>query len=189
MRDPATRAANGPSRREKAHLSQRIPTAIDDRSLRAGGNANRRTVRENRREAAPAVRRAAAQERVSSFLERPRMRTDEWAGLLASGSAYLPHLPASQRRDGSRIHETVAICGFRPRLQRRDRDGFAPFSLFFTPGAEPRVTPMSAAILTRAERLSTQEIEDRLGEFLAGRRFVRPADRSSQPVVDRAAEA
>jgi hypothetical protein len=28
------------------------------------------------------------------------------------------------------LEKTVAICGFRPRLQRRVRTGFAPVSLF-----------------------------------------------------------
>ena len=44
------------------------------------------------------------------------------AGLLAHGSSYSPRLPT---------HRTVnsGACGFRPHLQRRDREGFSPSSL------------------------------------------------------------
>ena len=36
-------------------------------------------------------------------------------------------------------------CGGRPRLQRRDRNGIAPFSLFFPPGDKPGGTPRVGA--------------------------------------------
>jgi hypothetical protein len=44
------------------------------------------------------------------------------AGFLAYGSIYSPHLPG-QRFGAS------GDCGFRPRIQRRDRDGIEPSSL------------------------------------------------------------
>ncbi len=37
----------------------------------------------------------------------------------------------------------VAICSFRHRLQRRDRNGFAPFSLFFRRNDKSPRTPKS----------------------------------------------
>jgi hypothetical protein len=48
------------------------------------------------------------------------------AGFLAHGSAYSPYLPITPRRD-SGCH------GFRPRSQRRDRDGISPSSLLNPP--------------------------------------------------------
>ena len=82
---------------------------------------------------------------------------------MGRSSGFRIKLPAAPSRDVEPttvvgINLAVVYCGFRPRLQRRDRNGFAPFSLFFTPDAESGATPMSAAILTRAERLSTDEI-------------------------------
>ena len=47
------------------------------------------------------------------------------AGLLTHGSTYSPHLPGKI---------PVAFCGFRPRSQRRVRNGFQPFSLFSLAG-------------------------------------------------------
>jgi hypothetical protein len=50
------------------------------------------------------------------------------AGLLALGSIYSRRLP------GPFISNPVAVRRFRPQLQRRDRDGFAPSSLFSPEG-------------------------------------------------------
>jgi hypothetical protein len=45
------------------------------------------------------LRQAQRRESASVFVPRKtRMQNDEWAGLLASGSVYRPHLPVSQRR-------------------------------------------------------------------------------------------
>jgi hypothetical protein len=60
------------------------------------------------------------------------------AGLLAPGSSYWPRLPAIE----SQWH-----CGGRPRLQRRDRNGFAPFSLFFPAGHKPPEHLVSGAAI------------------------------------------
>jgi len=85
------------------------------------------------------------------------MQYDEWAGLLApdrSTGRTFPSLAAIEIADSQdsgylRLSSPVTAAG----PQR-----FAPFSLFFTPDRESGATPMSAAILTRAERLSTDEI-------------------------------
>jgi hypothetical protein len=75
-----------------------------------------------------------------------------------------PSRPACSRL-WSRPLQDSGICGFRPRLQRRDRDGFAPSSLFFAPGHKPETTPMSAVIVTRAGRMSTDQIGRRAASF------------------------
>jgi hypothetical protein len=77
----------------------------------------------------------------------------------------LPHLPAPLATIAIAVRRTVVICGVRPRLQRRDRNGFTPFSLFFTPDAKSKVTPTSPAILTPWDGLSTYELDGVLGEF------------------------
>ncbi len=67
------------------------------------------------------------------------------AGLLAPGSFYSPRLPIPARDSGS--------LGFRPRLQRRVRDGFAPSSLSW-PLGHSRVSP---GVLASGFRLSRVE--------------------------------
>ena len=57
-------------------------------------------------------------------------------GFLAPGSSYLPRLPTPKEAvtlKSSQLKRQLLpgcrpICGFRPRLQRRDRDGFKPSS-------------------------------------------------------------
>jgi len=71
------------------------------------------------------------------FVARTLGYTDDiWAGLLASGSIYWLRLPAVHRaqRDGNHS----GLCSGRPRLQRRDRDGVAPSSLFSGVQRAPR---------------------------------------------------
>jgi hypothetical protein len=106
--------------------------------------------------------RRAAQERRVFVPRKTRMRTDEWAGLLASGSAYSPHLPARLARDviatfaGQwylRLSSPVTAAG-----PRRIRTVFP----ILRPGHKPETTPMSAAIVTRARGLSTHESVGRL---------------------------
>jgi hypothetical protein len=55
------------------------------------------------------------QERSVFVPRKTRMRNDEWAGLLASGSAYLPHLPVPQCREAFReMTEQWLIAAFVP---------------------------------------------------------------------------
>lgn len=49
------------------------------------------------------------------------------------------------------------VCGVRPRLQRRDRDGFAPSSLF-SRGNAPRA-PKSAGIVSLAVTIATEQFQ------------------------------
>jgi len=67
------------------------------------------------------------------------------AGLLASESLYSPRLPDPS---GS-----VTWCGFRPRLQRPDRNGFAPFSLLGHIATAP-IFPVQTTLQQQATRLS-----------------------------------
>jgi len=52
------------------------------------------------------------------------------AGFLAFGSSYWPRLLLANKREW-------LLCGVRPRLQRRDRGGFAPPSHFVSPRGRP----------------------------------------------------
>ena len=73
----------------------------------------------------------------------PMGMTDNWAGLLASGFAYWLRLPAKWSGGvGRPFFVRSGIRSVRPRLQRRDRNGLAPFSLFF-PRTPSRETPLS----------------------------------------------
>jgi len=58
-------------------------------------------------------------------------------GLLASESLYSPRLPNP--------FGSVTWCGFRPRLQRPDRNGFAPFSLLGHVATAP-IFPMQTTL-------------------------------------------
>jgi hypothetical protein len=149
----------GQSSRKEAHSFPTRRAAIDDSGTAQGATPKKPTgerSRRDRREGARPTGREAAQEGSVFVPRKTRMQNDEWAGLLASGSAYLLHLPVPQRHDPFReVTEQWLHCSVRPRLQRRDRNGIAPFSLFFAPDAKSGVTPTSAAILTRAVRLST----------------------------------
>ena len=69
-------------------------------------------------------------------------RNRQWAGLLAPGSTYKPRLPTGFSARSGR-------CGVRPRLQRRDRNGFAPFSLFFGSGSRFQIGTHVAPNRTR----------------------------------------
>ena len=105
------------------------------------------------------------------FPERTVRISDDWAGLLASGSNYLCTFPRqiswrSVLWDQAGELPAVVFRRIRPRLQRRDRDGFTPSSLFFSSGAKPQETPRSAPehgtrriraalILTICNRIST----------------------------------
>ncbi len=61
------------------------------------------------------IERGAAQERSVFVPRKTRMRYDEWAGLLASGSAYSPHLPARLARDAGRdLRRAVVFAAFVP---------------------------------------------------------------------------
>ncbi len=97
-----------------------------------------------------------------SLPRRTPARVHLKAGLLASGSCDAPRLPASgsfARRDCARGETrpdlAVALSGGRPRLQRRDRNGFAPFSLFSPASDKPPEHLEAEAILSRPRRLST----------------------------------
>jgi len=86
---------------------------------------------------------------VSSFPERPECEP-------TNGQVFwLPDRPTCRTFPFRNVATRFAIsqnsgyvCGFRPRLQRRDRNGFSPFSLFSTPDAKSEATPTSAAIVT-----------------------------------------
>jgi hypothetical protein len=92
---------------------------------------------------------AGRRSRVVFSSKDPAFETDNWAGLLTSGSIYWLRLPAGPFDDGkfatSFDRRQWPLCSVRPRLQRRDRNGIAPFSLFFPPDTESRKTPMSTA--------------------------------------------
>ena len=92
--------------------------------------------------------RSACPVTTTSFPRRNVRMSDDWAGLLASGSNYCLHLPtAGLRQDGLwEPSPRVARSGFRrvrPRLQRRDRDGFTPSSLFFSPATSRKDTQVN----------------------------------------------
>ena len=78
------------------------------------------------------------------------VRTDAWAGLLATGSYYSPRLPKHEMLSGD--------CGFCPRIQRRDRDGFTPSSLFFCKRRAYR-HPCRGGILPREAAIATTKKE------------------------------
>jgi hypothetical protein len=59
----------------------------------------------------------------------------------------------------------VTSCGGRPRLQRRDRNGFAPFSLFF-PARNERPEHLEAEPIL-AENRPVSIVLMRLGRLLA----------------------
>jgi hypothetical protein len=111
----------------------------------------------HRRQGRIAAKRTGARRRktaVSSFLERPECEPTNgqvfWLPDQATGRTF------PSRDIAKANYETVAICGFRPRLQRRDRNGIAPFSLFFPRNAEFRETPMSQAIVASTSAMSTR---------------------------------
>jgi hypothetical protein len=97
-------------------VPSRPVTAIDGSYTAQGARADRQTggvCLGGSPQSRASMRRAAAQERSVFVPRKTRMRNDEWAGLLASGSAYLPHLPASQLRGSgySRRSSPVTAAG------------------------------------------------------------------------------
>ena len=66
----------------------------------------------------------------------------------------LPAAAAPINQDSSSA--AVAFCRFRPRLQRRDRNGFAPFSLFFPRRDRRSRTPRPGLILSGGCKGSTE---------------------------------
>jgi hypothetical protein len=133
------------------------PTSDSSRAGLSAPRDDRQTFRDIRREATHVIGRAAAQEG-SVFVPR-KTECDTTNGQVF----WLPDRPTC-RTFPPRTCEAVAICGVRPRLQRRDRNGFAPFSLFFTPDAKSKATPTSLAILPPWDGLSTYELDGVLGE-------------------------
>jgi hypothetical protein len=132
-----------------------LPGASSDGTAGSGENA--------RFAHAPIRRRRSPVFTTTSFPRRNVRMSDNWAGLLASGSNYLLHLPAAGlgRMGRLRLSRQVARSGFRrfrPRLQRRDRDGFTPSSLFFSPAPSrwrhPGLCPNSARPNSNAAILS-----------------------------------
>ena len=85
-------------------------------------------------------------------------KTDIWAGLLATGSHYLPRLPKQLLLSGE--------CGVRPRIQRRDRDGFSPSSLFFhrrlAYGHPRRAAILSFSVCFATEILLARNVEQKV---------------------------
>ena len=71
----------------------------------------------------------------AAFPRKPRrIYFIEQGGVLTHGSSYRPRLPTFRQWLYNRRFpwEPTIVRGFRPRLQRRDRDGFAPSSLLTT---------------------------------------------------------
>lgn len=102
------------------------------------------------------MRRGAIREHAPSFLAKdPQCRL--WAGLLAPGSSYWLRLPTVLRKPGF-PGTAVALCSVRPRIQRRDRDGLEPSSLFFPRHA--RRTPKSRGIV-QCEGAASSDWTDR----------------------------
>ena len=101
-------------------------------------------------------------------------RYRQWAGLLAPGSTYKPRLPTGFSARSGR-------CGVRPRLQRRDRNGFAPFSLFFGSGSRFQIGTHVAPNRTRTNSvvkpLEVFQVDPRPWPY-PPRRPVRVADMS-----------
>ncbi len=101
-------------------------------------------------------------------------RNRQWAGLLTPGSTYKPRLPTGFSARSGR-------CGVRPRLQRRDRNGFAPFSLFFGSGSRFQIGTHVASNRTRTNSvvkpLEVFQVDPRPWPY-PPRRPVRVADMS-----------
>ena len=100
MRRSGNSNADGSVVRAKRHSSRTGRATID--ALHCVRRMRKTPIADGAGESPRRARCQGAQRRKrrSVFVPRKtRMQNDEWAGLLASGSAYLPHLPASQRRD------------------------------------------------------------------------------------------
>jgi hypothetical protein len=80
----------------RAGRDKRRFTRPEGRKLKSSGGGPRGS-RQARRS-----RHAAAQERSVFVPRKTRLQTDEWAGLLASGSSYRPHLPAPMAAERTR---------------------------------------------------------------------------------------
>jgi hypothetical protein len=163
-------APDGTTPMEIESVMARSNSARDDRQV--GNETEKRgwstdpepaSSKGNLRSDAPACfwQREPSQKRLFHERAVPKI-CDNWAGLLAPGSNYWLHLPA--------INFLLAVDtrSVRPRLQRRDRNGVAPFSLFFSPATSRRNThvflPAAKAVLLRpgtliltpGHKLSTQ---------------------------------
>lgn len=92
------------------------------------------------------------------FPRKSRAKSDSKAGLLASGSSYWPHLPATpgQAVEACRAWRSGLLAAFVPGYSGWNRNGVAPFSLFFSRSDKPARHPVSLArTLPEASRLSS----------------------------------
>jgi hypothetical protein len=129
---------------------------------RAGSRGKERPAFSPERAGAKAARQELRKARSREVLFReertstnpPQGRSSDFR-IARTRRAFPPSAHRSLWFTAARTNSAVALCGGRPRLQRRDRNGFAPFSLFF-PASDKRPEHLEAEpILSRLWRLST----------------------------------
>jgi len=151
--------------------AQQSGAAETDPKTRSAANRDRHR---NAGPVSPSTARAnhlqEAADTTSFYLERPSDRNRH----LGRSSGFRIDLLATPSRERVRRKSSPSscsqwlLCSVRPRLQRRDRNGLAPFSLFFPRSDRLRKTPTSSHIVSPGHMLSTAGKENRWRTCCAG---------------------